>query len=61
MNINEVNGSLEEQKGKIEQKFASLTENDQMFEEGKKKEIFGKLQTRLGKTKEELRKIIITL
>jgi len=61
MNIKEVNGNLEEQRGKIEQKFAALTENDQMFEEGKKKEIHGKLQMRIGKTKEELRKIIISL
>lgn len=61
MNIEEVKGNLEEQRGKIEQKFAALTENDQMFEAGKKKEIHGKLQIRLGKTREELRKIIVTL
>jgi hypothetical protein len=32
-----------------------------MFEEGEKEEMFRKLQIRLGKTKEELRKIIAAL
>jgi uncharacterized protein YjbJ (UPF0337 family) len=32
-----------------------------MFEEGKKEEMFGKLQIKLGKTKEELHKIIAAL
>jgi len=34
---------------------------DLMFEEGKKEEMFGRLQIKLGKTKEELRKIISEL
>ena len=61
MSIIEEKGSWNEQKGKLEQKFAVLTENDQMFEEGRKKEILGKTQIRFGKTKEELQKIIATL
>jgi uncharacterized protein YjbJ (UPF0337 family) len=32
-----------------------------MFEEGQKDEMFGKLQKTLGKTKEEMRKIINAL
>jgi len=48
-------------KGKLKQKFAVLTDNDLMFEEGKKDEMFGKLQKKLGKTKEELHKIIAGL
>jgi uncharacterized protein YjbJ (UPF0337 family) len=32
-----------------------------MFAEGKKDEMFGKLQVKLGKTKEELYKIILEL
>ena len=61
MNTTEVKGSWNEQKGKLKQKFAILTDNDLMFEEGKKDEMFGKLQLRLGKTKEELHKIIAGL
>ncbi|MFZ4457029.1 MAG: CsbD family protein [Bacteroidales bacterium] len=58
MNSTEVKGNWSEQKGKLKQQFAILTDNDLMFEKGKKEEMFGKLQIILGKTKEELHKII---
>jgi uncharacterized protein YjbJ (UPF0337 family) len=61
MNATEVKGSWIEQKGKLKQKFANLTDNDLMFEEGRKEEMYGKLQIKLGKTKEELHKIIAGL
>jgi len=61
MNTTEVKGNWNTQKGKLKQQFAVLTDNDLMFEEGKKEEMFGKLQTKLGKTKEEMRKIIAGL
>ena len=57
----EMKGNWNEQKGKLKQKFAVLTDNDLMYEEGKKEEMYGKLQIKLGKTKEELHKIISTL
>jgi uncharacterized protein YjbJ (UPF0337 family) len=58
MNTTEVKGNWDEQKGKLKQKFAKLTDNDLLFLEGKKDEMLGKLQIKLGKTKEELQKII---
>jgi uncharacterized protein YjbJ (UPF0337 family) len=58
MNTIQVSGNWAEQKGKLKQKFAILTDNDLMFAQGKKEEMFGKLQIKLGKTKEELLKII---
>jgi len=58
MNTTEIKGNWNEQKGKLKKKFAFLTENDLMFKEGKKEEMFGKLQVKLGKTKTELHKII---
>ncbi len=61
MNTTEVKGKWDEQKGKLKQRFATLTDNDLMFAEGKKEEMFGKLQIKLGKTKEELHKIIAAL
>jgi len=61
MDIKEVKGTWNEQKGKLKQKFALLTDDDLLFEEGKKDEMFGKLQIKLGKTKEELHKIIAAL
>jgi len=61
MNTTEVKGTWNEQKGKLKQKFAILTDNDMKFAEGKKEEMLGKLQIKLGKTKEELQKIIAAL
>jgi len=58
MNTTEAKGSWNEQKGKLKQRFATLTDNDLMFAEGKKDEMLGKLQIKLGKTKEELHKIM---
>lgn len=53
-----IKGTWNEQKGKLKQKFATLTDNDLMFVEGKKDEMLGKLQIKLGKSKEELLKIM---
>ena len=58
MNTTELKGNWEEQKGKLKQKFATLTDDDLLFTEGKKEEMMGKLQAKLGKTKEELHTII---
>jgi len=60
-NIIELKGSWNEQKGKLKQKFAILVDNDLLFAAGKKDEMLGKLQVKLGKTKEELYKIIGSL
>ena len=60
-NTTELKGNWNEQKGKLKQRFAVLTDNDLMFEEGRQDEMFGKLQKKLGKTKEELHKIIAAL
>ena len=61
MNTIEMKGNWNEQKGKLKQKFAMLTDNDLMFAKGKKEEMYGRLQTKLGKTKEELLSIIEAL
>jgi uncharacterized protein YjbJ (UPF0337 family) len=61
MNATEVKGSWNEKKGKLKQKFAALTDNDLMFVEGKKEEMIGRLQIKLGKTKEQLHRIIEAL
>lgn len=61
MNTTELKGNWNEQKGKLLQKFAMLTDNDLAFAEGKKEEMLGRLQIALGKTKEELLSIIAAL
>lgn len=58
MNTTELKGNWDEQKAKLKLKFAALTDNDLLFAEGKKEEMMAKLQIKLGKTKEELFKII---
>jgi len=59
--IIELKGNWNEQKGKLKQKFATLTDNDLLFADGMKDEMLGKLQVKLGKTKEEMHKIIESL
>lgn len=61
MNTKELKGNWEEQKGKLKQKFAALMDNDLFFIEGKKEEMIVRLQLKLGKTKEEVYKIIQAL
>ena len=58
MNATEPKGNWEEQKKKLKKKFAALTNNDLLFSKGDKEEMICKLQVILGKTKEELNKII---
>ena len=58
MNPTEVKGNWNEQKGKLKQQYANLTDDDLVFAEGKKDEMLGKLQIKLGKTKEELHKVM---
>jgi uncharacterized protein YjbJ (UPF0337 family) len=61
MNTLMVKGNWNETAGKLKQQFANLTDDDLLFQKGKEEELFGRLQNKLGKTKEELRKIISKL
>jgi uncharacterized protein YjbJ (UPF0337 family) len=51
-------GNWNETKGKLKQKFAELTDDDLLYQEGKEDELYGRLQQRLGKTREEIDRII---
>ena len=42
-------------KGKLKQSYANLTEDDLMYAEGKEDEVFGRIQKKVGKTKQELK------
>lgn len=61
MNTTEENGNLQKLNGALKQKFARLTENDQLMQEGQAQEDFGKHQVRVGQTQEDLKRIIETL
>ena len=54
-------GSCNETEGKLKQKYGQLTDDDLAFAEGKDDELLGRLQKKLGKSKEEIRKVIENL
>jgi uncharacterized protein YjbJ (UPF0337 family) len=54
----QIKGNWNQIKGKLKQKYAQLTDDDLTFAEGKEDELLGRLQQRLGKNKEELRREI---
>jgi uncharacterized protein YjbJ (UPF0337 family) len=58
MNNIELKGNWNEIKGKLKQKFATLTDNDLLLIEGKQDEMLGRIQAKLGKTKEEIKSLI---
>jgi uncharacterized protein YjbJ (UPF0337 family) len=54
-------GNWNELKGKLKQKYAQLTDDDLTFVDGKEDEMLGRMQQRLGRSKDELRKEISEL
>ena len=61
MNSLIITANWNELAGKLKQLYANLTDDDLLFKEGKEEELLGRLQNKLGKTKEELHKIISKL
>lgn len=61
MNKLRLRGTWNETKGKLKQKYGELTDDDLMFAEGKEDELVGRLESRLGKTKDEIRKELAEL
>ncbi|WP_416866197.1 MAG: CsbD family protein [Imperialibacter sp.] len=61
MNKTSITGNWNETKGKLKQQFAILTDQDLLLVEGKQDELIGRLQVKLGKSKEELQKLIAGL
>ena len=57
----EFKGTWNEVKGKLKQKYAEITDDDLLFAEGKEDEMLGRLEKRVGKTKEQLRETIASL
>lgn len=51
-------GNWNEIKGKLKQKYGQLTDDDLTFAEGKEDELLGRLQKRLGMSKEDVRREI---
>jgi uncharacterized protein YjbJ (UPF0337 family) len=51
-------GNWNQLKGKLKQQYANLTDNDLLYVEGKENELYGRLQERLGKSKDEVDHIL---
>jgi len=58
MNTLSMKGNWKEISGKLKQHYANLTDDDLLLKEGQEEELLGRLQQKLGTTKEELRKVI---
>jgi uncharacterized protein YjbJ (UPF0337 family) len=57
MNTTVLKGNWNELKGKLKKSYADLTDDDLLYEEGREDELYGRLQQRLGKSKEEVKKL----
>ena len=58
MNKLQMKGNWNITKGKLKQKWASLTEDDLRYQEGQEDELIGRIQKRTGQTREEVERVI---
>ena len=56
-----LNGTWNDVKGKIKQAYGDLSDDDLTYEEGQDDELVGKIQKKIGKTKEEVKAWIESL
>jgi uncharacterized protein YjbJ (UPF0337 family) len=56
-----VQGDWNVLKGKLKQRFANLTDDDLLFIKGKEEELIGRIQQKIGKTKQEISELIAKL
>jgi uncharacterized protein YjbJ (UPF0337 family) len=45
-------------KGKLKQAYGNLTDDDLKYEEGREEELYGRIQRRIGKSKDEIKRMI---
>ncbi|WP_157565115.1 CsbD family protein [Mucilaginibacter arboris] len=57
----DLKGNWNQLKGKVKQAYGDLTDDDLKHEEGKDDELLGKLQTKTGKTRDEVVKWLESL
>lgn len=61
MNETTLKGGWNELKGKLKQAYGDLTDDDLAHDEGQADEMYGKIQQKTGKTKDEINKAIADL
>ncbi|AWW00377.1 CsbD family protein [Arcticibacterium luteifluviistationis] len=55
---NKVRGNWNVIKGKLKQEYGELTDDDLAYEEGKEDELLGRLEVKLGKTKDDINNVV---
>ena len=58
MDTLQIKGKWNEIKGKLKQQYADLTDDDLLYEEGEEDRLIGRLQQKLGKTRDEVIKML---
>ncbi|OJF69711.1 hypothetical protein BK026_13495 [Alteromonas sp. V450] len=56
MNSDRIEGNWKEMKGKVQQKWGKLTDDDLDVIDGRREELVGKIQQEYGKTRDEAEK-----
>jgi len=51
-------GNWNQIKGKLKEEYGELTDDDLQYQEGKEDQVIGRLQKKLGKSKDEVKGII---
>lgn len=54
----ELKGHWNETKGKLKEKYGELTDDDLQYAEGQEDQLVGRLQQKLGKTKDEVKSML---
>lgn len=58
VNKTTVKGNWNIVKGKLKEAYGTLTDDDLMYEEGKEDELYGRIQNRIGKGRDEVKRMI---
>ena len=58
MNKLEMQGDWNIVKGRLKQKYGKLTDSDLSFNQGQEDELIGRIQKRLGETREEVERLL---
>ena len=58
MNKLTLKGDWNVAKGKLRQKYAQLTDDDLVYEKGREDELLGRVQKRVGQTREEVERVV---
>ena len=57
-NKTSVKGNWNVIKGKLKEAYGTLTDDDLMYEEGREEELYGRIQRRIGKSRDEVKRMI---